>query len=1054
MTEGLLNSPFHDKSNGDRRRDLDEFRSQLADAVFVEVGKVAGKALQAANLPLFKRSAQGLEQVVRLRLVGLAAAGTNAAGPGDALSVSLDGAPGRAGAVAFERHGTALVAEVLVPEVRAAERCGFTVRVANGDVACRGELTLRPQRKWSVSLVHHTHLDVGYTDRQEVVTANHLQYLDSVLDLVERTSGWDDDARFRWNIEVNWPLERWFASRGARDQRRMVDAVNGGHVSIGAMSLNMHTEACAIEELYEMVRYAVQLRAEHGLAITTAMQTDVPGGVSGLVEVLTDSGVEFLSVAHNYAGRSVPYLIGGEKLGRPFYWKAPSGKRLLVWHTDTLHGNAYMEGNIVGLADSFAVAQESLPCYLAALAERSYPFDSGTWLPEAEKVVRDPYPHDILHLRVQGRYGDNAPPNLAVSEIARDWDATWAYPRLRVDRNEEFYARAVQRLGGSIPEWQGDWADWWADGLGSGARMLGWARQAQGSVRVGRSLNAVADVLSGNPPAPVAGTSQTYEAIGLFDEHTWGARHPWEDDEEGWGSGDLQWQRKASFARNAREAASSLLDSGARRAAERVGGNRGLAAVVVFNAAGWARTDVVKVFLPFSTVPADIEVGVEDDRDGTKLATRALPQEHVDHRPAGRFLQFLAPNVPGLGYARFNVVEGAPVPVEVSRPDEAVVENEFYRVTYAAMDASIASLVELSTGRELVNTRARLGLNAYVFDRYGTGTKVDHLSGRVFSRALDLIADRVTAEHGVLLRHEASDLGQTMTLDVRAPGCSRLLTTITTWRGVPRVEVHNRIWKDRTVDKQSVFFAFPFAAGAPELVYELPGLGTSASSPTVPGCPRHMRAVRHWVALAEGTGATAWATVDAPLVQFGDIHSPYSPFPGTLRLDEPEPGTIYSWALNNIWDTNFPTEQGGEMSFRYAITSSPDSSATVLGTQLGDSVSTPLVGAVVSSGGDGGPMASSGNLCVIDRGEVRLVQATPARDGRELLLWLNNLAEEEVTTTVRFPDLAVTAARLATVFEADRSDLVVRDGSVVVRLKPGETRALAVAGALKREEQI
>ncbi len=331
---------------------------------------------------------------------------------------------------------------------------------------------------------------------------------------------------------------------------------------------------------------------------------------------------------------------------------------------------------------------------------------------------------------------------------------------------------------------------------------------------------------------------------------------------------------------------------------------------------------------------------------------------------------------------------------------------------------------------------------------------MDHLSGRVFSRALDLIADRVTAGPGVLLRHEASELGQAMTLDLRAPGCSRLLTTITTWRGVPRVEVHNRIWKDRTVDKQSVFFAFPFAAGAPELVYELPGLGTSASSPTVPGCPRHMRAVRHWVALAEGTAATAWATVDAPLVQFGDIHSPYSPFPGTLRLDEPEPGTIYSWALNNIWDTNFPTEQGGEMSFRYAISSSPDSNATVLGTQLGDSVSTPLVGVVVSSGGEGGPMHSSGSLCVIDRGEVRLVQATPARDGRELLLWLNNLAEEEVTTTVRFPDLAVSTARLATVFEAGRSDLVVRDGSVVVRLKPGETRALAITGALKREEQI
>ncbi len=83
------------------------------------------------------------------------------------------------------------------------------------------------------------------------------------------------------------------------------------------------------------------------------------------------------------------------------------------------------------------------------------------------------------------------------------------------------------------------------------------------------------------------GISQAYEDISLFDEHTWGARHPWKDDEEGWGSGDLQWQRKASFARNAREAASSLVDAGARRAAERVGSNQGLAGVVVFNAAGW-----------------------------------------------------------------------------------------------------------------------------------------------------------------------------------------------------------------------------------------------------------------------------------------------------------------------------------------------------------------------------------------------------------------------------------------------------------------------------------
>lgn len=1033
MTQGLLNSTFHDKSSGERRRDLEEFRGQLADAVFHEVGKIGGRSLQAVNLPLLKRAPSGLEQVVGFRLLGPASTGRLWLERGD----NAEG-----GRWEFGSAGTTLQARANVAEVRSPEQLLFRVVAENGDVAWRGEVVVRPQRKWSVSLVHHTHLDVGYTDRQEVVTRNHLQYLDSVLDLTELTSAWDDDAKFRWNIEVNWPLERWFASRGKADQGRMLDAVRAGQVSVSAMSLNMHTEACAIEELYEMVRFAVELRTTYGVPVTSAMQTDVPGGVTGLVEVLSDVGVRFLSVAHNYAGRSVPYLIGGEKLERPFYWKAPSGKRLLVWHTDTLHGNAYMEGNIAGLAESFAVAQETFPCYLAALSERPYPFDSGTWLPEATKVERDPYPHDVLHLRVQGKYGDNAPPSLMVSEIAREWNSTWAYPHLRVDRNEDFFETAVSRLGPAIPEWQGDWADWWADGLGSGARMMGWARDAQGAVRVGRTLHTMSDVLSGAPPAPVEGLGKAYEDIGLFDEHTWGAANPWENDEEGWGSGELQSQRKASFAQSAREAASSMVTAGARRAADGLGNQHGLAGIVVFNASGGARTDLVRVFLPYSTIPSGIEVGVQDDRDGTKVAIVTEAQENPNHRPAGRYVVFLASQVPALGYARFNVIEGSPVPVDVSVGGTAIA-NEYYHVEYSLADAWISSLRELATGRELVNPDALLGFNTYIFDRYATSTKVNHLSGRVFSRALDLIADRVTGEAAVVQRRETSELGESLTVDVRAPGCSRLLTTISVWRGIPRVEIRNRMWKNRTVDKQSVFFAFPFAAATPEVTYELPGAGINSSAPRVPGCPQHMRAIRHWTTLAESGNAIAWATVDAPLVQFGDIHSPYSPFPGTLRLAGPEPGTIYSWALNNIWDTNFPTEQGGEMSFRYAVASGKQADATALGTRLGESVSTPLVATVVPAAAHHAATPSA-SLCLIERPEVRLLQATASREGGHLLLWLNNLANDEVTTRIDFPGLVVKAAMIGTVFEEDQVSLPSTGRSLQVSLKPGETRALSL----------
>jgi hypothetical protein len=78
-----------------------------------------------------------------------------------------------------------------------------------------------------------------------------------------------------------------------------------------------------------------------------------------------------------------------------------------------------------------------------------------------------------------------------------------------------------------------------------------------------------------------------------------------------------------------------------------------------------------------------------------------------------------------------------------------------------------------------------------------------------------------------------------------------------------------------------------------------------------------MRAIRRWVTLAEGTTRVGWATHDAPLVQRGTLAVPYVPYPSSLS--RPEPGTLYSWVHNNVWDTNFPSSQAFEQEFRYSI---------------------------------------------------------------------------------------------------------------------------------------
>ncbi|MGW4799813.1 glycoside hydrolase family 38 C-terminal domain-containing protein, partial [Nonomuraea sp. NPDC004297] len=74
---------------------------------------------------------------------------------------------------------------------------------------------------------------------------------------------------------------------------------------------------------------------------------------------------------------------------------------------------------------------------------------------------------------------------------------------------------------------------------------------------------------------------------------------------------------------------------------------------------------------------------------------------------------------------------------------------------------------------------------------------------------------------------------------------------------------------------------------------------------------------------------------------------PYAPFPPTL---DQEDGTVYSWALNNIWDTNFPAQQQGETTFRYAVTSEAGVQGRRLGAAAAAGLTEPFAGVLITEG--------------------------------------------------------------------------------------------------------
>ncbi|WP_327587325.1 hypothetical protein OHA25_10190 [Nonomuraea sp. NBC_00507] len=947
--------------------DYDGIRQALRDDTSTPVISVRGLEVRVAVLPLFTHDGR---QAVRV----------SSTEPLTHVLVGVDSASGR--------DVTLLVPEVDAPRVLTLESRD------DAGVVGSARITVTPQRKWSVYVVHHSHLDIGYTDPQGTVLRHHLDYLDAALRLAEETASWPDDAKFRWTVESSMPAVKWLAARPAEMVESFVQRGREGVIEVTALPFQLHTEACSTEELHRQLRFTRRF----GFPVTSAMHTDVPGAVVGLVDALSQAGVRYLAAAHNWAGRSVPYLHGGDKLTRPFRWRAPSGNELIVWFTDTPHGMAYMEGNTVGLTDSYELADDLLPRYLSALATRGYPYGPGTFGWQGPDAPREPYELDVLHLRVQGAHADNAGPSIVPASIARRWNEEWAYPRLRSAVNSDFFQHVEERYLDRLAVHKGDWTDWWADGLGSGARPLGYVRRAQSALRVAETLHTLAGADATEE------IDAAYDKVALFNEHTWGAANPWEDAEEAGDSGGLQWTRKSSGAYQAQDDAADLLHAAVRRfaAALSEAGTEGgpLASFAVFNPATRARTDVVRTFLPRDVVGVEVPIALVDARTGETVPHH---EEFVDPddwptRPIGRHVHAVVPDVPGYGYVRLDVVPGdaqAPEPVDLG--DSPAIENEFFRVAYDVREGYISSIFDKRAGRELVNGDAAAGFGQYVYDQYATAPHFNHLSGHVGAHDRTLLGDRAIGRHATITKCQRTAIGEKLVVELHGKGVDWIRTTIELHYGVPRLDLTYQLAKQGTPAKEAVFLAFPFAAG-PATAWELTGGVGGPDVPRVPGSAEYMLPIRHWIAFEDPELTIAWATLEAPLVQLGTIHMPYAPFPPTL---DHEDGTVYSWALNNIWDTNFPAQQQGETTFRYAVTSDVGAAGRRLGAAAAAGLTEPFVGALITDS-----PAATETYASVDHPDVLITSI-----GKDSVR-LQSLAAEPVEATITMPGREPVEVRL------------------------------------------
>ncbi len=174
---------------------------------------------------------------------------------------------------------------------------------------------------------------------------------------------------------------------------------------------------------------------------------------------------------------------------------------------------------------------------------------------------RGDYPYDAILLH--GAYSDNVAGTKHIAQSVTEWARHYAYPKVVLCANNDFFAYIEKNFADKIPTVRGDGGSWWEDGAGSTALETAVNRVAHQDVIAAEAAWAVVQRNDPKVAVPRDEFDRTWDNILLFDEHTWGAHNS-----IGQPTLDFvarQWAVKAAYATAAKSSADRLLEHGWKR---------------------------------------------------------------------------------------------------------------------------------------------------------------------------------------------------------------------------------------------------------------------------------------------------------------------------------------------------------------------------------------------------------------------------------------------------------------------------------------------------------
>jgi len=884
--------------------------------------------------------------------------------------------------------------ELGIPELTGPTEATVTLRV-NGKTHTE-HVTLTPQRKWTAYVVPHAHLDIGFTDYQGKVAEVQERNIDKLLDEI------DAHPEMRFSLDGSWIVGQYFASRSQAARARLLSFMREGKIALPVQLANLMTGYPTMEELLRSTDYSNELRRKEKVPFDYANITDVPSYSWSYASALHALGIKYFSAASNN-DRAPILLYGRWNEQSPFWWQGPDGSKVLMSYS-----RQYFQLSFVcGVPAQEVACQQSLPTFFQQ-------YESASYKPDA-----------VLMFGSQVENTDLIP---GEPEFVQKWNSRYAYPKMILATFPDYMRYVDQHFGSELPMVVGDGGPYWEDGYGTDAHYLAIDRSSQQRAPSAEKLSTIATFLHPNVSGPASQIRRMWDDLVLYAEHTftyWGGYSRPQSEET-----LRQFATKDQFAVDGRERVNAILDQSLSQLADQI--HVPAPAGIVFNSLSWTRSELVETDL-------DHGFDIVESTDHTVVPVEVLsPHADYDH------VRFLARDVPSLGYRCYEAVgrheHEAGRPPESVSPASNLIENDYYRIEVDPAAGAVKSVYDKQLGRELVDSSSPYRLNQYVYVSGGDGE-----TQLVYLRKSLPLADLTvsTSSGGQVTRLQKTAYGQVLTYETSGPHAPKIETEIILFDHEKKIEFINRLHKDPVENKEAVYFAFPVAGSSPAFSYEIQNGWVDPSHDLLKGGNSAWFTVQHWVQVATPGLSVGVVPIDSPLVTLGDINRGTWP-----ERFEPKSGTVFSYALNNYWHTNFRRVQSGDFLFRYMLTSGSELKPGDLA-RFGRAAMTPLeIGQLIGNDKFGNPerplTTAPTSFLSVDAANVNVENWKVAEDGNGTVVRLLETGGAAATAHLTLPLFRLERVWLANAAEENQEELKVDGHSVEVSLKPHESITLRI----------